>query len=535
MVHIPLKLSGVTIKPATSSNPKINPASIAKAIIGKAVTVTKVSGGINKKLSNPFANKNILNGSVSVRKPTVQIPIPVHKPTVKPGMTVLPTIQKLRQIPGTPLTGKSPLTIIKAPTLRQPLPKGTLPPGITVKRTSQMQSVLKQNMKPNVNNQLKIKVSNSLLKKATGDNNMVVVDLDDDDAATCSVGPQWYLRPEEQDKKADKSTKSEVKSMDVEKNTSEIKTEINEKNDTTGAEKGATDLEKQNNKEQDTSKFIEITIEDSPAKPQPKSKRACEVSELAITIDDSPVKGASTKPASPSGSDEETTSSKDKHSKKKLEYPKTAKEPETVEIEIQLNPVKDGIQNDDEIDSQNSVEPEIVEIVESPLKPTESFHANTPKKRIQQKPQPSMNDNISLSVPKRKFKLDTSATSSAHKIHHYIQSKLNKVKTYNTPGEFHPVYQSFIDLCFRLENSEDMSKIVEKKIKAYYRQVPKEYTESEMFTDMVSSKMNAMKAGPEKMYLYIKDIVDELNLQRKIAKAQPVKVVTDSEGRFIYL
>ncbi|XP_048006138.1 death domain-associated protein 6-like [Leguminivora glycinivorella] len=40
---------------------------------------------------------------------------------------------------------------------------------------------------------------------------------------------------------------------------------------------------------------------------------------------------------------------------------------------------------------------------------------------------------------------------------------------------------------------------------------------------MVSSKITAMEAAPEKMYLYIKDIVDELNLQRKYMKQVPVE------------
>lgn len=40
---------------------------------------------------------------------------------------------------------------------------------------------------------------------------------------------------------------------------------------------------------------------------------------------------------------------------------------------------------------------------------------------------------------------------------------------------------------------------------------------------MVLSKVSAMQAAPDKMYVYIKDVVDELNLQRKLAKQMPIQ------------
>lgn len=534
MVHIPNNLTGVTIKPTKT---KINPVSLAKATIGKSLTVTRVpSSGSNKlpssgsnKLSNPFARKNLQNGNSIGRKQTVQI----AQSVINPALKILP-VKKIQRAPagtGTKTPVRTARLIPVGSNKLQPLPStlipGSLPPGITVKRTSQLQSVPKRNIKPNPVNIQKKKANHTARKRASGE--MVCVDLDDDDAASNSMGPQWYLRPEELDKKNEKLAESPKKSIDSEK-TSEKEPYINEK-EITEKEKESTDLEKENNKEPEMPKYIEITIEDSPAKPQPKSKRTCEVADQAITIDDSPVKAASEKPAPTSGSDEEATTSKEKHSKKKLEYPKTAKEPKTVEIEIELTPMESAnVQNNYITNSQNDVaEMEVVEVEESPIKPAETFHTSTPKKKPLLKPQTvKMNSLISVNVLKSKSKLN----KSRHDNQPNPQLKSNQNKTVPpTPGEFHPVYQSFIDLCFRLEDSEDMSKIVEKKIKAYYREVPKDYTESEMFTDMVSSKINAMKAGPEKMYLYIKDVVDELNLQRKIAKSQPPKVVTVNEGR----
>lgn len=518
MVHIPNKLPGVTIKPATKH--KINPVSIAKGKIGKSVTVTKLPNSGSNKLSNPFARKIAQNGNLVGRKPAVRSE---PQSVVHPAMKILPALKNLQQIQALP-PGKAPIKIVKlvnaGPQAQNRLVPCPLPPGITVKRTSQLQSVLKRNIKVNPMNTGKTKVNRPASKKVPGE--MVCVDLDDDDTEPNSVGPQWYMRPEEQEKKEVKLTESPKKPTDLVKPIEETTNEMV----STKERKEATDLEKINNKEPDTLNYIEITIEDSPAKPQPK--RTCEVADLAITIDDSPVKAASEKP-DPSGSDEETTITKEKHSKKKLEYPKADTELKTLEIEIELHPVENASTQNDAKTQDGVTAMEVVEIVESPLKSVESFQTSTPKKKALPKPQTMKMNDINENVPKSKSKQNKNRPENAPK----PESPPKRVKTVppTTPGEFHPIYQSFIDLCFQLENSEDMSKIVEKKIKEYYRKAPKEYTESEMFIDMVSSKVTAMKESSEKMYLYIKDIVDELKLQKKIAKSEPPKSVTVNEGR----
>ncbi|KAH9642412.1 hypothetical protein HF086_007544 [Spodoptera exigua] len=242
-------------------------------------------------------------------------------------------------------------------------------------------------------------------------------------------------------------------------------------------------LEEENNKEPEGSKMIEITIEDSPIKPV-TNKRTCEVgTELAITIDDSPIKAVADKNGSLSESDEECVTPKSPpNSKKKLEYPKEDESREkTLEIEIEI-PIGEGLELDTKsVDKDGNNDIPKASVAEQ----TESTEKNDSSKA------------------------DTNSKEAT------------KEPSISAQSEFHPVYQNFIDVCFQLENSDDMNKIVEKKIKGYYRQVPKEYTESEEFIDMVRSKVVAMKASPEKMYLYIKDVVDELNMQRKRAKAQP--------------
>lgn len=300
------------------------------------------------------------------------------------------------------------------------------------------------------------------------------VDLDDEDVNKPSTsGPQWYLRPEEQ------TDDNDSKDPDDES------------------------LESKNNAEPKTTKMIEITIDDSPIK-EIKNKRTHEIgAELPITIDDSPIKAVSVVVEPPSD-EERTESGKEKthKSKKMLNYPKETKDAsEVAAIEIEVEPMEyEKVNASNNITKNECVFSDgIVEILESPVRPVEVQQSFTPKKNDSMRP---------VTKPK------------------YMEAKAQTSKD----REFHPIYQQFIDLCFKLENTEDMKKIVEKKIKGYYKQVPKEYTSSEDFIDMVTGKIISMQTSPDKMYLYIKDIVDELNLQRKMAKTQSSRQKAKSSG-----
>lgn len=241
-------------------------------------------------------------------------------------------------------------------------------------------------------------------------------------------------------------------------------------------------MEEQNNMEPDALKFVEIVIEDSPVKHHSEIGK-----ELAITIEDSPVKSITTNNKG-NESDREKSPDKIPLSKKKLEYPKeNDEEKQVVEIEIDMCASDFNSNNSKEEPSSQKVEEQNIE-----------------------KSEKNSKDNAS-----EKNTDDTSTKNETNE----EQKK--------TDEEFHPEYQKFIDLCFKLENSPDMNKIVEKKIKSYYKQCPKEYVESEEFIEMVSSKVISIKASPEKMYLYIKDIVDELNLQRKMSKTVVAKKTVD--------
>lgn len=275
--------------------------------------------------------------------------------------------------------------------------------------------------------------------------------------------PQWYVRPEDQ-------TETDLSSTQ----------------------------ESMNNKEPEKPAYIEITIEDSPIKP-PKAKRTRELSiETVVTIDDSPNKATSNAgPDNGDGSDDEpNTCKKIPHSKKKLNYEPGVQCIEEIQtFEIEIDPIA-VIVNEPIITTENESEvialPDIEEVQETPVEIAQNKQGDISV--VQAKP---------------------------------IQSKEvagpSTVVSDIEENEFSSSYLSFINLCLQLEDSDDMKKIVEKKIKTYYRQVPKEYTQSEEFIDMVLSKVSAMQAAPDKMYVYIKDVVDELNLQRKLAKQMPIQ------------
>ncbi|KAJ2946539.1 hypothetical protein O0L34_g12594 [Tuta absoluta] len=519
MVQIP---SGVTIKPAKKSvNRNFNP---IKELIGKGVTVTKV----NKSNPSP-PTSSLRNG----------------KPTTKPAR--IPTIsnippQGLVNMPGIQVKSMAlvnPLNVMKkfnnSITIRPPnvapikFPVknaqsfNNLPSGLTVIKKGGLSGVQVAGPRPGIKFPITItgsKRGGSTIKtnvkkrrKISPEIQVPTVNLDDEEVPTTSTAsPQWYLRPEDP-----------LLPDAPEKHKSE----------------DPLSMEAQNNAEPAGPKFLEITIEDSPIKPAP-NKRTHEIgAELAITIDDSPVKAVATMATSAdSDSEKAGQTPKEKQSKKKLDYPKEVQiekeqekiiETNTIEIEFEPIDTPADTENDENMnnDENNKKSDEDVIINEEVIIDKESISTKQNEKVIMSDiievfESPAKGAEIPLSTPKkitsetRKVKpiAMTSKSSQPSEIHPAFKEQ-------QEPSEFHPVYQEFIDLCFKLENSNDMKTIVEKKIKGYYRQVPKEYTESEEFVELVQSKLLSMRAGPEKLYLYIKDIVDELNLQRKMAKAKP--------------
>ncbi|XP_063372530.1 uncharacterized protein LOC134660681 [Cydia amplana] len=484
MVHIPANLPGVTIKPVKTvpQLPKL----------GKNITITKTSGSSVNKSTNQN-QKLVAVKKRAVAKKVAQLP-PSKGKIFNP--LSLPTNAAITKL-------KTPI-LIKKPQQNRPQPLQRLPPSITIKKTGSAakpspnmimlpKSVLSKTIPSKAINPKTMPKQRTNLSEKRKLEVVQTVELDDDDASTSSKSPQWYVRPEQQ-----------------------IEISIQE-DEIVPQKEAAPTQEDTNNREPEIPKYIEITIEDSPVKPV-KTKRTRELStEKVIMIDDSPNKGSVVGEAVAEGSDNEAdTAKKVPHCKKMLDYPSelvTIEEMHTLEIEIEPmdvdHPLNTHNTNSKDSDKSNA-------------------KVNKESKIISLTPEIMETEKTSLEIAENK-----QGTVSVRQIKP-IQLKQNTKnvapkKDVGLPSEFHPIYQNFISLCIQLENSNDMEKIIEKKIKPYYKQAPKEYTESEEFLDMVSSKITAMEAAPEKMYLYIKDIVDELNLQRKYMKQVPVEDPTSKD------
>ncbi|XP_034840829.1 myb-like protein X [Maniola hyperantus] len=475
IVRIPTKLPGVTIKSTKSA-----PSSTNKGLLAKPIVINT-----SKLKVNPISRVKPKSTS------QVAIRVPIQNKIVRNDLKSVPSIKNK--------TSVNPLSIVQNLSKTQ-VAVNRLPPIITVKKTIEIQGQKMLNklpssitIKPIHNPNVTIKpipkagASGIRKRRIVGPKlkppeEMMTVEIDDEDTSeSAKASPQWYLRPEDLKKKAVKQDNNDS-SMEV----NELSVEPS--------------MEVKNNKEPDTTKYVEITIEDSPLKPPLLSKHPDIGKELTITIEDSPVKPIAKATKDVESDSEMNEVNEEKQSKKKLDYPKGSKnrkENHVVEIEIDLS------------------EPSTVIESEKKSEPASPKHKQEETEKS----------------PKQ--------FSGTEKVNH---SKKEDVKSADIEqakeiiiedDEFHPAYQKFIQMCFQLEDTEDMKKIVEKKIKAYYRQCPKEYVESEEFIDMVSSKIVSMKASPEKMYLYIKDIVDELNLQRKMTKSvatQEVDTKKDSHN-----
>ncbi|XP_053600800.1 titin homolog isoform X2 [Plodia interpunctella] len=501
MVQIPTNLHGVTIKPTTS---KCAGAPKHVKILPKIqdVTVTKVS-----KLVNPLSKVNKLNGK-TILKPiaprVLNIPdlklnsnVPLNTQGINP-INLFKKINSQVAIHKVPSKKVSqPLIRINSPNSINNLPHITVKRGLSgirpnfpIKPVKSMRHVVQMKYL-NMQNANKKNIRSNV--KVT--NEVLTVDLDDDDTDASTSSPQWYMRPEDENKPSQ---------------------------------------QEENSKEPDQTKFVEITIEDSPVKTKPVKK----VEDLAVTIEDSPVKVLVETTANKSDGEDGAKTCKTPQSKKKLAYPKEPDENKVIEIEIE--PMVANIEA--AIDEVSQAKTSQVSTSQANTSQAIASQANTSQAKSKET-EVLISPNIIVEIEESPLKeADMQLTSTPKKNQNRPPVKFPEVEICEKSTdncEFHPVYENFIKTCFVLENSEDMHKIVEKKVKMYYRQVPKYYTESEQFIDMVSSKIIAMKASPDKMYLFIKDIVDELNLQRKMAKTQPVKsdkekVAAEDAENFLY-
>lgn len=505
MVHIPKSLPGLSsnIRKKIPLNGNIGNKSKSKNILPNPFSplnrVQNLTSGKYLKVlpvSNLF-KAAITNTLTSNKKGTVPI---THNIIVKNSHLV-------RKCP-------HPQKEVKTPCLNK------LPPGITVTRTKKTGHVdrkrsMPQNMPATVIMK-KPKLQNKALHRVGA---VLTVEVDKD-VITTSVPtvsrPEWYVKPEDYRK--------------------------------------AEEIEKQNNKEPDPIKYVEVTIEDSPVKALLDKRIHGMGIETPILIEDSPGKPNIKDKSDGNCTDNEDDKAsndicrknvKTPHSKKRLNYPKDdivenvsvpkgeedrasndtcCKNNKTPHSKKRLDHLKDDIvkkvsvpKGNDKINENNDIIKEKNATITQETVPVDNETIVLEDDEIPQVVQKEIT-NKALST----IEIEDSPIKCPN------DTKKNYYMLDAVTGEFHPLYQRFIDLCFKLENSEDMNKIVEKKLKAYYRQVPKSYVESEGFIEMVSSKITAMEVTPERMYLHIKDIVDELNFQRKNSKSQTTDGTRDS-------
>ena len=88
-----------------------------------------------------------------------------------------------------------------------------------------------------------------------------------------------------------------------------------------------------------------------------------------------------------------------------------------------------------------------------------------------------------------------------------------------------PAFQGLLDACRKAEKSEDMEKLIDKKLVKYYTTVHPDFLNSKSFCKSVKSVTEEILKHPELVYLKIKNIVEELNARRK----SKVAVVTNED------
>lgn len=250
MVHIPSKLPGLTIKPTKptpsnnkapppmkpviiKTNLKVNPLNRSKA----SITAVKV----------PIQNKMLFKNNAKI------VPSPNKAITINPIPSIAQNLSKTQVVLKKVVPLKRPRTAVE---IKRPNVLTGLPPSVTIKPVSTGVT-----FKPV--QQLKIAPGSvvTLKKRRIGpkrkeQSEVLTVELDDDDTPeSATASPQWYLRPEEQSKK-EAPLKKPKEAKDKNKDEPSMQVDSTEPS-----------MEEKNNKEPDTTKYFEITIEDSPLKP----------------------------------------------------------------------------------------------------------------------------------------------------------------------------------------------------------------------------------------------------------------------------
>jgi hypothetical protein len=81
------------------------------------------------------------------------------------------------------------------------------------------------------------------------------------------------------------------------------------------------------------------------------------------------------------------------------------------------------------------------------------------------------------------------------------------------------VFEKFLELCWQKSNSPEM-KVILQKAQNYYAKARPDYTSSVEFQNLVTSKMNDIVKRPCSIYVFMKDVIDEIKA-RRLKKHKP--------------
>lgn len=87
----------------------------------------------------------------------------------------------------------------------------------------------------------------------------------------------------------------------------------------------------------------------------------------------------------------------------------------------------------------------------------------------------------------------------------------------------------FLELCWQKSKSPEM-KIILQKAQNYYMKARPDYTSSLEFQDLVTCKMNDIVKRPCSIYVFMKDVIDEIKARRLKKHKQPSKRHKASNG-----
>lgn len=113
-----------------------------------------------------------------------------------------------------------------------------------------------------------------------------------------------------------------------------------------------------------------------------------------------------------------------------------------------------------------------------------------------------------------------SAEAGGAKNGHKPQKPIREEKT-----EINVTFQALLDACRKADPTEDMEKLINKRLIKYYQSVHPDFVNSKSFIKDVKATIAEIEKQPKTVYIQVKHILEELNVRRKCSQT----VVTNEE------